>query len=63
MAGKKKVVEETAVEVDPEVTLESIELNSEARQQFAVVLEHYKKKNPVKYESKRAAFIKKMLSL
>jgi len=57
VVAQVKQIEETLPELD------SIVLDTEAKQAFRKVLDAYKKQNPVKFASKEKAFVKKMLSL
>lgn len=63
MPRLKKEVVETTEESVVEVTLEEIVLDTPAKQAYAQVLDVYKKQNPKKFEDKKQAFTKKMLSL
>jgi len=54
----KKVVETVS-----NITLDSIVLDTEAKQSFMRVLEVYRRQNPAKFKAKEQSFIKKMLSL
>jgi len=60
--AKKEAITEDE-EVLQVVELESILLDTPAKQAYSQVLDVYKKQNPIKFEQKKAAFTKKMLSL
>ena len=57
VVAQVKALEETLPELD------SIVLDTEAKQEFRRVLDVYKKQNPAKFASKEKSFVKKMLSL
>jgi len=56
-------VAQAVTDTNPKVTLESIPLSNEARINYMTILNAYRTKNPAKFEQKREAFTKKMLSL
>lgn len=51
------------VETVSERTLDTIILDTEAKQVYMRVLEVYRKQNPEKFKAKEQSFIKKLLSL
>jgi hypothetical protein len=56
----KDVVEPTLPSLEELMNASNL---NEAQQEFKKVLEHYKIKNPKKFEVKREAYIKKMIAL
>lgn len=63
MPRAKKEETPEGEEVLKVVELESVVLDTPAKQAYSQVLDVYKKQNPIKFEQKKAAFTKKMLSL